>query len=137
MHPHLKIAETVAVALLTLALLIDYDLILTVPGQLPAEPGRRAISAVTVAAVCASSWIVLSAAAADHNLAWVLVTSGVSAAILFGVMVGVLGGAALQGTWLYDTRHLHNGVASPRHGSGRGRHGSQPAGRSSHSESVC
>ena len=66
---------------------------------------------MTVAAVCASSWIVLSAAAADHNLAWVLVTSGVSAAILFGVMVGVLGGAALQGTWFTTLGIFTIGVA--------------------------
>jgi hypothetical protein len=110
--PRLKIAETAAVALLTLAILIDYDLILTTPGQVPAERARRAIGAVTVSAVCASAWTVLSAAAGDHDLARVLVTGGVSALLLFGVMLGALGGAALQGAWFTALGIFTIGVAA-------------------------
>jgi hypothetical protein len=110
--PHLKIAETIAVALLTLAILIDYDLILTTPGQVSAQRARRAIGAVTVAVVCASAWIVLSAAAADHNLVLVLITGGVLVVILFGVMLGSLGVAALQGFWFTVLALFTIGVAA-------------------------
>jgi hypothetical protein len=109
--PHLKIAETIAAALLTLAILIDYDLILTTPGQVPTKRSRRAIAAMTVMAVCASAWILLSAATADHDLVMVLVTGGVFVVTLFAVMLGSLGGAALQGFWFTVLAVFTIGVA--------------------------
>jgi hypothetical protein len=110
--PHIKIAETVAVALLTSAILIDYDLILTVPSQGPAERTRRAIGAVTVVAFCAAAWTVLSAVAAEHDLVRLLVTGLVSAVLLFTVMLGVLGGAAMQGLWFTALGVFTIGVAT-------------------------
>jgi hypothetical protein len=79
---------TAAVILLTLALVLLYDLASTWSSPPPVL--ERAVNALVTTVGCAAAWTLLSHQAARHELRAALTSGAVAIVLLLGVMIGVL-----------------------------------------------